>query len=101
MKEIEIKIWRHPPREVVRIDGQEVPHDVVLKIMYMDVPMTITLGELMGTFRYANVISPTYSIGVESGNKYILCRLCNRKSFNLNDVKHRYCGNCYRFHVDY
>lgn len=28
----------------------------------------------------------------------ITCPKCRRTSYNLNDVKHRYCGYCHQFH---
>ncbi len=28
----------------------------------------------------------------------ITCMECGKTSYNLNDVKHLYCGNCHRFH---
>lgn len=44
---------------------------------------------------------PTYTIRTDdnaAGGLVIYCCLCNLTSYNPNDVKHRYCGNCKRFH---
>lgn len=30
--------------------------------------------------------------------EYIACPKCGAQSFNPNDIKHRYCGNCHEFH---
>lgn len=38
----------------------------------------------------------TYSIGANGKN--ILCLDCGMTSWNLNDVRLRYCGNCHEFH---
>jgi rubredoxin len=40
----------------------------------------------------------TYQI-VENG-KAIRCEICGLTSWNHNDIKHRYCGFCKRFHDD-
>lgn len=32
--------------------------------------------------------------------KAILCRHCGMISFNINDIKEKYCGNCHRFHKE-
>ncbi len=29
----------------------------------------------------------------------IKCLICGMVSYNPNDVEHRYCGNCHRFHL--
>ena len=39
---------------------------------------------------------PTYSIGANGRN--IVCLDCGMTSWNINDVKMRYCGNCHEFH---
>ena len=39
---------------------------------------------------------PTYVI--ESDPLRITCKVCNRTSFNENDVKNLYCGHCHAFH---
>jgi protein-arginine kinase activator protein McsA len=38
----------------------------------------------------------TYRI-TEDG-KAIICLLCGRTSYNFEDVRRLYCGNCHRFH---
>jgi len=40
----------------------------------------------------------TFAI-VEKG-KAIRCNVCSLTSWNPNDVKHRYCGNCHKYHAD-
>jgi hypothetical protein len=30
----------------------------------------------------------------------ITCPQCGATSYNLNDIEHRYCGRCHRFHDD-
>jgi hypothetical protein len=30
--------------------------------------------------------------------KHITCPICGRTSFSRDDVVHRYCGHCHRFH---
>lgn len=37
---------------------------------------------------------------IDVANASIRCHICNRVSHNLNDVKHRYCGNCHQFLQD-
>jgi hypothetical protein len=39
----------------------------------------------------------TYQIAAD-GFSSILCLICQRRSYNLNDVKYRYCAHCKRFH---
>jgi hypothetical protein len=42
---------------------------------------------------------PTFTIVNNSyGQKGIKCLLCNRTSWNPNDVENKYCGNCHLFH---
>lgn len=36
-----------------------------------------------------------------NGEKSITCLDCNRTSYNLNDVRHRYCGHCHVFHDEH
>jgi len=44
---------------------------------------------------------PTYLLGAtDLGAKYIRCLVCGRDSFNLNDIEHKYCGFCHKFHED-
>jgi hypothetical protein len=45
------------------------------------------------------VATPSYKIANE-GSAYtsITCLLCNRLSYNPNDVEKKYCGNCHIFH---
>jgi hypothetical protein len=42
----------------------------------------------------------SYSLVLKGKDVGILCKLCQRISYNPNDVKNRYCGNCHRFHGD-
>ena len=30
----------------------------------------------------------------DKGNQYIRCHFCNMRSFNSNDIEHKFCGNC-------
>ena len=39
---------------------------------------------------------PTYMIGGDG--KWIQCLDCGMISYNPNDVRERYCGNCHEFH---
>jgi hypothetical protein len=57
MNRLEIRIWRNPIREEITVDGRIVDHDVLLKLWFEDLPMTTTLGELMGTFDHRLVVS--------------------------------------------
>jgi hypothetical protein len=43
---------------------------------------------------------PVAAINRETGDYYtgIVCLLCNRISYNPNDVEKKYCGNCHVFH---
>lgn len=34
----------------------------------------------------------------ENGHQYIECSTCGRRSYNVNDIEHRYCGYCHIFH---
>ena len=37
----------------------------------------------------------SYRIGWRAdGEQYIECLRCERKSFNKNDIEHKYCGKC-------
>jgi hypothetical protein len=39
-----------------------------------------------------------YIIGeTKEGYKYITCKKCGMTSYNINDVEHKYCGNCHEF----
>lgn len=37
---------------------------------------------------------------ISGDGKSITCNRCGRTSYNLNDVKHKYCGHCHVFHED-
>ena len=39
-----------------------------------------------------------FTISFVRGTQYIECHTCNMRSFNPNDIKHKYCGNCNVFH---
>lgn len=56
------------------------------------------LGHAVGTLRPrpASTGGPSYRIG--PGGQSITCLKCNMTSYNVNDVVHRYCGNCHEFH---
>jgi hypothetical protein len=43
----------------------------------------------------------TYQL-VKTGKGYlgIKCLICGLVSYNLNDIRQRYCGQCHRFHED-
>jgi len=41
----------------------------------------------------------TYEIVEKKGFKGIKCLRCGMTSFNDNDIKYRYCGNCHSYHV--
>jgi hypothetical protein len=43
------------------------------------------------------MITPPYRILTYRGYRGLLCLACNRFSWNINDVKHRYCGFCHVF----
>lgn len=41
----------------------------------------------------------TYIIGTDdNGSQWIQCNQCNMKSYNSNDIEHKYCGFCHDFH---
>jgi len=40
-----------------------------------------------------------YILGEHEGKEYIKCLTCSRTSFNLNDIKERYCSHCKKFHI--
>lgn len=33
----------------------------------------------------------------KDGYEYIECTKCHMKSYNSNDIKYKYCGNCHEF----
>lgn len=35
---------------------------------------------------------------MEDPRPWIECPKCGKRSYNPNDIKHRYCGNCHEFH---
>lgn len=39
---------------------------------------------------------PTYILN--NGGESITCMMCGLTSYNVNDVKFLYCGNCHKFH---
>lgn len=41
-----------------------------------------------------------YSIGSQNGQPFIQCGKCGRRSFNRNDIAHRYCHACSLFFAD-
>ena len=43
------------------------------------------------------MITPAYRVLHYRDYPCILCLVCNRISFNPNDIKHRYCGACHLF----
>lgn len=41
----------------------------------------------------------TYEIIIKDGEpEAIKCLICNRTSYNINDVKYKFCGNCNQYH---
>lgn len=50
-------------------------------------------------FSAANV-EPTYQIVTRGGVQGFKCLVCQRISFNVNDILNRYCGCCHRFHTE-
>lgn len=40
----------------------------------------------------------TYRLGSKDGQSYIECLTCRMRSFNPNDIQHKYCGRCHKFH---
>lgn len=44
-------------------------------------------------------MNDTYEILDIAGKAAIKCRICGRISYNLNDVRNRYCGHCRKWHV--
>jgi len=50
--------------------------------------------------RYQLVYSATRDGQVSPTPVGIRCLRCGRVSYNLNDVRERYCGACHRFHDD-
>jgi hypothetical protein len=42
----------------------------------------------------------TYEVGTGRQGRSILCRLCDKRSFNQNDINHKFCGHCKVFHED-
>lgn len=48
--------------------------------------------------RGKNVLkTESYTVGPD----YITCHRCGMTSHHPEDIKHRYCGMCHRFHDDY
>ena len=47
----------------------------------------------------ARIYSPRSFEIVEDG-RAILCLICGRKSWNQNDIDHKYCGHCHIFHKE-
>lgn len=45
-----------------------------------------------GKARMLQVIESYYA------NPYIICPFCGMKSYNPNDIREKYCGNCHEFH---
>jgi ribosomal protein L37E len=43
---------------------------------------------------------PPLPYTIAADGKSIRCNICGRTSYNLNDVRERYCGNCHVFHND-
>ncbi len=42
----------------------------------------------------------TYHLVKTNGHLGIKCLLCGLVSYNLNDIRQRYCAACHRFHDD-
>jgi len=43
-------------------------------------------------------IFETFEIVKIGGQKGIRCLICGMISYNENDIKNEYCGNCHQFH---
>jgi hypothetical protein len=41
----------------------------------------------------------TYTVIKEGDTVSIVCKVCEMRSYNANDVKHGYCGNCKELHA--
>lgn len=42
----------------------------------------------------------SYILGNNNGQPSITCTDCGMTSYNPNDIKHKYCGNCHKWHDD-
>jgi len=43
---------------------------------------------------------PRKSFEIAADGKSIVCHVCGLRSYNLDDVRYRYCSNCKLFHED-
>lgn len=48
--------------------------------------------------REAEKAGRTYRISHADGRQTITCLVCGMTSYNENDVNHRFCGHCNKFH---
>lgn len=46
-------------------------------------------------------VGRTFLVLEKNGYLSIKCRVCGLTSGNENDVKHKYCGNCHKFHEQF
>lgn len=53
----------------------------------------VLVDYFLGQFKPASYV-------IADDGKSITCVRCGSTSYNLNDVKERYCGHCKRFHVE-
>lgn len=44
---------------------------------------------------------PFKSYSISHNGRSITCNLCGKMSFNIGDVKYRFCGNCKIYHDEY
>jgi hypothetical protein len=50
--------------------------------------------------RLKSIGAPTYVLGEMMERPCILCLVCTYLSFNPDDVKNKYCGQCHEFHLE-
>ena len=43
----------------------------------------------------------TYSVGIDGEQQFILCKRCMMASYNMDDIKNLYCGNCDLYHFTF
>lgn len=95
----------HPFRCRAKGDLFDCRIHAALNAYYLEQP----LGMVSRTGRYRVELvdaklrltpDPSYQLGETpvSGEPWILCLRCNRKSYNKNDIEQKYCGNCHIYH---
>jgi hypothetical protein len=82
-----------------RLSTLEIQREQLVTLVHALLGQTIHKAEHIDEPTLA-IHAKTYEIGHDGASPFLQCHLCRRRSYNENDITHRYCGYCHLFHGD-